>query len=134
MKEVSFYSEGNSLNLCANVILWHGIIQFNINRHIVFLVELDCRWLVNKIQPWITSHHWLRCELFSDQCVFAGEFMVNNRTGIIYTNKLLDYESVTSYVLRVQADSLAIILANLRVPSKSKNNSKAHFSLRILEL
>ncbi len=60
--------------------------------------------------------------------------MVNNRTGIIYTNKLLDYESVTSYVLRVQADSLAVILVNLRVPSKSKNNSKAHFSLRILEL
>ncbi len=53
--------------------------------------------------------------------------MVNNRTGIIYTNKLLDYESVTSYVLRVQADSLTIVLANLRAPSKSKNNSKAHF-------
>uniref|UniRef100_A0A8C1U8G3 Protocadherin-related 15a n=1 Tax=Cyprinus carpio TaxID=7962 RepID=A0A8C1U8G3_CYPCA len=48
----------------------------------------------------------------------GGEFTVNNRTGIIYTNKLLDYESVTSYVLRVQADSLAVILANLRVPSK----------------
>ncbi len=49
--------------------------------------------------------------------------MVNNRTGIIYTNKLLDYESVTSYVLRVQADSLTIVLANLRAPSKSKNTS-----------
>uniref|UniRef100_A0A672NF72 Protocadherin-15-like n=1 Tax=Sinocyclocheilus grahami TaxID=75366 RepID=A0A672NF72_SINGR len=48
----------------------------------------------------------------------GGEFMVNNRTGIIYTNNLLDYESVTSYVLRVQADSLAIILASLRAPSK----------------
>uniref|UniRef100_A0A672QQM8 Protocadherin-15-like n=1 Tax=Sinocyclocheilus grahami TaxID=75366 RepID=A0A672QQM8_SINGR len=47
----------------------------------------------------------------------GGEFTVNNRTGIIYTNKLLDYESVTSYVLRVQADSLAIILANLSVSS-----------------
>ncbi|KTF87453.1 hypothetical protein cypCar_00038830 [Cyprinus carpio] len=57
----------------------------------------------------------------------GGEFTVNNRTGIIYTNKLLDYESVTSYVLRVQADSLAVILANLRVPSKSKNNTEAHF-------
>uniref|UniRef100_A0A8C2CAD2 Protocadherin-15 n=1 Tax=Cyprinus carpio TaxID=7962 RepID=A0A8C2CAD2_CYPCA len=56
----------------------------------------------------------------------GGEFMVNNRTGIIYTNKLLDYESVTSYVLHVQADSLAIILASLRAPSKSKN-TEAHF-------
>lgn len=65
MKEVSFYSEGNSLNLCANVILWHGIIKFSINRRIVFLVELDCRWLVNKI----TSHHWYKgtvnCSLIS---------------------------------------------------------------------
>lgn len=69
----------------------------------------------------------MRCELFSDQFVFAGEFMVNNRTGIIYTNKLLDYESVTSYVLHVQADSLAIILASLRAPSKSKNNTEAYF-------
>ncbi|TRY57827.1 hypothetical protein DNTS_022741, partial [Danionella cerebrum] len=49
----------------------------------------------------------------------AGVFRVNNRTGIIYTNKSLDYESVTSYVLRVQADSLEIILANLRAPSKT---------------
>uniref|UniRef100_A0A8C1LBI5 Protocadherin-related 15a n=1 Tax=Cyprinus carpio TaxID=7962 RepID=A0A8C1LBI5_CYPCA len=57
----------------------------------------------------------------------GGEFMVNNRTGIIYTNKLLDYESVTSYVLHVQADSLAIILASLRAPSKSKNNTEAYF-------
>lgn len=58
--------------------------------------------------------------------MFTGEFRVNNRTGIIYTNKSLDYEKVTSYVLRVQADSLDIILANLRVPSKSKNNTEAH--------
>ncbi|XP_059421808.1 protocadherin-15a [Carassius carassius] len=49
----------------------------------------------------------------------GGEFMVNNRTGIIYTNKLLDYESVASYVLCVEADSLAIILVSLRAPSKT---------------
>lgn len=63
--------------------------------------------------------------------MFVGQFRVNNRTGIIYTNKSLDYEKVTSYVLRVQADSLDIILANLRVPSKSKNNTE-HIFPRIL--
>ena len=35
-------------------------------------------------------------------------------------NAPLDYETRTSYVLRVQADSLEVVLANLRVPSKSK--------------
>uniref|UniRef100_A0A671KNQ3 Protocadherin-15 n=1 Tax=Sinocyclocheilus anshuiensis TaxID=1608454 RepID=A0A671KNQ3_9TELE len=59
----------------------------------------------------------------------GGEFMVNNRTGIIYTNKLLDYESVTSYVLRVQADSLAIILASLRAPSKT-NTAKVFIDVQ----
>uniref|UniRef100_A0A8C1LT18 Protocadherin-15 n=1 Tax=Cyprinus carpio TaxID=7962 RepID=A0A8C1LT18_CYPCA len=59
----------------------------------------------------------------------GGEFTVNNRTGIIYTNKLLDYESVTSYVLRVQADSLAVILANLRVPSKT-NTAKVFIDVQ----
>uniref|UniRef100_A0A674CIV0 Protocadherin-related 15a n=1 Tax=Salmo trutta TaxID=8032 RepID=A0A674CIV0_SALTR len=50
----------------------------------------------------------------------GGEFQVNNRTGVISTAKLLDYEAVTSYVLRVQADSMAVVKAQLRVPSKSK--------------
>uniref|UniRef100_A0A8C1W541 Protocadherin-15 n=1 Tax=Cyprinus carpio TaxID=7962 RepID=A0A8C1W541_CYPCA len=59
----------------------------------------------------------------------GGEFMVNNRTGIIYTNKLLDYESVTSYVLHVQADSLAIILASLRAPSKT-NTAKVFIDMQ----
>lgn len=45
---------------------------------------------------------------------------MDNRTGMIYTTKLLDYETRTSYELRLQADSLALVLANLRVPSKSK--------------
>uniref|UniRef100_A0A8C1U7X1 Protocadherin-15 n=1 Tax=Cyprinus carpio TaxID=7962 RepID=A0A8C1U7X1_CYPCA len=61
--------------------------------------------------------------------VSGSEFTVNNRTGIIYTNKLLDYESVTSYVLRVQADSLAVILANLRVPSKT-NTAKVFIDVQ----
>ncbi|KAK9964140.1 hypothetical protein ABG768_005338, partial [Culter alburnus] len=59
----------------------------------------------------------------------GGEFRVNNRTGIIYTNKSLDYEKVTSYVLRVQADSLDIILANLRVPSKT-NTAKVFIDVQ----
>lgn len=41
-------------------------------------------------------------------------------TGVISTAKLLDYENVTSYVLRVQADSMLVVMSNLRVPSKSK--------------
>ncbi|KAA0718253.1 Protocadherin-15 Precursor [Triplophysa tibetana] len=59
----------------------------------------------------------------------GGEFRVNNLTGIIYTNKSLDYEKVTSYVLRVQADSLAIILANLRAPSKT-NTAKVFIGVQ----
>lgn len=53
-------------------------------------------------------------------CLFLGHFQVNNKTGVISTAKPLDYENVTSYVLRVQADSMVIVLSNLRVPSKSK--------------
>ncbi|XP_037637635.1 protocadherin-15-like isoform X7 [Sebastes umbrosus] len=48
-----------------------------------------------------------------------GHFQVNNKTGVISTAKPLDYENVTSYVLRVQADSMVIVLSNLRVPSKT---------------
>lgn len=51
---------------------------------------------------------------------FSGHFRVNNRTGVISTAKPLDYENVTSYVLRVQADSMVVVMAKLRVPSKSK--------------
>ncbi|XP_025770764.1 protocadherin-15 [Puma concolor] len=48
-----------------------------------------------------------------------GLFGIHNITGVIYVNAPLDYETRTSYVLRVQADSLEVVLANLRVPSKS---------------
>uniref|UniRef100_A0A672J348 Protocadherin-15 n=1 Tax=Salarias fasciatus TaxID=181472 RepID=A0A672J348_SALFA len=48
-----------------------------------------------------------------------GQFQVNNRTGVISTAKPLDYENVTSYVLRVQADSMIVVMSNLRVPSKT---------------
>lgn len=47
-------------------------------------------------------------------------FGINNRTGVISVKKALDYESVKSYELRVQADSLQVVRSNLRVPSKSK--------------
>eukprot|EP00075_Anas_platyrhynchos_P026464 XP_027315717.1 protocadherin-15 isoform X2 [Anas platyrhynchos] len=46
-------------------------------------------------------------------------FAINNRTGVISVKKSLDYESVKSYELRVQADSLQVVRSNLRVPSKS---------------
>ncbi|XP_037394710.1 protocadherin-15a isoform X2 [Pygocentrus nattereri] len=59
----------------------------------------------------------------------AGVFRVDNRTGMIYTAKLLDYETVISYELRVQADSLALVLANLRVPSKT-NTAKVFIDVQ----
>ena len=52
--------------------------------------------------------------------MILDKFGINNVTGVIYVNAPLDYETRTSYVLRVQADSLEVVLANLRVPSKSK--------------
>ncbi|TSK22798.1 Protocadherin-15 [Bagarius yarrelli] len=56
-------------------------------------------------------------------------FRVDNRTGIIYTAKPLDYETRTSYELRLQADSLALVLANLRVPSKT-NTAKVFINVQ----
>uniref|UniRef100_A0A8C7YNJ7 Protocadherin-related 15a n=1 Tax=Oryzias sinensis TaxID=183150 RepID=A0A8C7YNJ7_9TELE len=53
-----------------------------------------------------------------------GHFKVNNRTGVISTAKPLDYENVTSYILRVQADSLVVVMSNLRVPSKNIHQSR----------
>ncbi|XP_053477178.1 protocadherin-15a [Ictalurus furcatus] len=59
----------------------------------------------------------------------GGEFRVDNRTGMIYTAKLLDYETRTSYELRLQADSLVLVLANLRVPSKT-NTAKVFINVQ----
>ncbi|XP_077655473.1 protocadherin-15 isoform X2 [Urocitellus parryii] len=58
-----------------------------------------------------------------------GKFGINNITGVIYVNAPLDYETRTSYVLRVQADSLEVVLANLRVPSKS-NIAKVYIEIQ----
>ncbi|XP_006144445.1 protocadherin-15 isoform X1 [Tupaia chinensis] len=56
-------------------------------------------------------------------------FGINNVTGAIFVNAPLDYETRTSYVLRVQADSLEVVLANLRVPSKS-NTAKVYIEIQ----
>ncbi|XP_054546647.1 protocadherin-15 isoform X2 [Talpa occidentalis] len=56
-------------------------------------------------------------------------FGINNITGVIYVNAPLDYETRSSYVLRVQADSLEVVLANLRVPSKS-NTAKVYIEIQ----
>ncbi|XP_034041388.1 protocadherin-15a isoform X2 [Thalassophryne amazonica] len=58
-----------------------------------------------------------------------GHFQVNNRTGVISTAKSLDYENVTSYVLRVQADSMIVVMSNLRVPSKT-NTAKVFIEVQ----
>ncbi|KAM3863277.1 protocadherin-15-like [Diretmus argenteus] len=58
-----------------------------------------------------------------------GDFKVNNRTGVISTAKPLDYENVTSYVLRVQADSMAIVMINMRAPSKT-NTAKVFIEVQ----
>ncbi|XP_046776007.1 protocadherin-15 isoform X5 [Gallus gallus] len=56
-------------------------------------------------------------------------FAINNRTGVISVKKPLDYERVTSYELRVQADSLQVVRSNLRVPSKS-NTAKVFIEVK----
>ncbi|XP_030342444.1 protocadherin-15 isoform X1 [Strigops habroptila] len=56
-------------------------------------------------------------------------FAINNRTGMISVKKSLDYESVKSYELRVQADSLQVVRSNLRVPSKS-NTAKVFIEVK----
>ncbi|XP_050161453.1 protocadherin-15 isoform X1 [Myiozetetes cayanensis] len=56
-------------------------------------------------------------------------FAINNRTGVISVKKALDYERVTSYELRVQADSLQVVRSNLRVPSKS-NTAKVFIEVK----
>ncbi|XP_043568302.1 protocadherin-15b isoform X1 [Chiloscyllium plagiosum] len=59
----------------------------------------------------------------------AGVFRINNRTGVITTNKTLDYESVKDYELRIQADSLLFFRSNLRVPSRT-NTAKVFIEIQ----
>ncbi|XP_017293900.1 protocadherin-15-like isoform X3 [Kryptolebias marmoratus] len=46
-------------------------------------------------------------------------FTLNETTGEISTAKPLDYETNSSYVLKVEADSMRVVSSNLRAPSKS---------------
>ncbi|XP_032358281.1 protocadherin-15 isoform X2 [Etheostoma spectabile] len=46
-------------------------------------------------------------------------FALNETTGVISTAKPLDYEATSTYVLRVEADSMGVVSSNLRVPSKT---------------
>lgn len=66
------------------------------------------------------NRNFLSLTKFLFFCWLSDVFAINNRTGVISVKKPLDYERVTSYELRVQADSLQVVRSNLRVPSKSK--------------
>ncbi|KAG8435552.1 hypothetical protein GDO86_013476 [Hymenochirus boettgeri] len=48
-----------------------------------------------------------------------GIFAIDNVTGVIIVVKPLDYETTTSYELRIQADSMQVVKNNLRAASKS---------------
>nr|XP_057918204.1 protocadherin-15-like [Doryrhamphus excisus] len=49
----------------------------------------------------------------------GGMFELNDTTGLISTARSLDYETNSSYVLKVEADSMRVVSSNLRAPSKS---------------
>uniref|UniRef100_A0A8C4H927 Cadherin domain-containing protein n=1 Tax=Dicentrarchus labrax TaxID=13489 RepID=A0A8C4H927_DICLA len=53
----------------------------------------------------------------------GGTFALNVTTGVISTAKPLDYEANSSYVLKVEADSMRVGSSNFRAPSKSKSNT-----------
>ncbi|XP_046709848.1 protocadherin-15b [Silurus meridionalis] len=59
----------------------------------------------------------------------GGEFSLNNQTGMISTAKPLDFERNSSYVLRVEADSMRVISSNLRAPAKS-NTAKVFINVQ----
>uniref|UniRef100_H2TD07 Protocadherin-15 n=1 Tax=Takifugu rubripes TaxID=31033 RepID=H2TD07_TAKRU len=58
-----------------------------------------------------------------------GEFTLNETTGLVSTAKGLDYESSSSFVLKVEADSIEVASSNLRVPSKT-NTAKVIIDIR----
>ncbi|KAG7492674.1 hypothetical protein MATL_G00017510 [Megalops atlanticus] len=59
----------------------------------------------------------------------GGEFSVNSSTGVISTARLLDYESVIGYTLRVQADSMSVVASKLRVTAKT-NTAKVFIEVQ----
>lgn len=52
----------------------------------------------------------------------TGVFSLNETNGEIFTAKPLDYETNSTYVLKVEADSMRVVTSNLRAPSKCKWN------------
>ncbi|XP_037546821.1 protocadherin-15 [Nematolebias whitei] len=56
-------------------------------------------------------------------------FTLNKTTGKISTAKPLDYETNSSYVLKVEADSMRVVSSNLRAPSKS-NTAKVMIDVK----
>ncbi|XP_061564652.1 protocadherin-15-like [Cololabis saira] len=56
-------------------------------------------------------------------------FSLNETTGVISTAKPLDYETNSTYVLRVEADSMRVVSSNLRVPSKT-NTAKVFIDVQ----
>lgn len=63
--------------------------------------------------PFLTRHRYV--DLRSPPGVFA----LNQTTGVISTARPLDFETNSSYVLKVEADSMRVVSSNLRAPSKS---------------
>ncbi|KAG1936098.1 protocadherin-15b [Pimephales promelas] len=59
----------------------------------------------------------------------GGEFAMNNITGVISTAKPLDYERNSSYIIRVEADSMRLVSSNLRAPAKS-NTAKVFIDVQ----
>lgn len=81
-----------------------------------------CIWLTLGCKPRKAAviHSCCLTLIFPLSPLLPGHFQINNKTGVISTAKPLDYEDVTSYILRVQADSMEVVMSNLRVPSRSK--------------
>ncbi|XP_041939865.1 protocadherin-15-like [Alosa sapidissima] len=59
----------------------------------------------------------------------GGEFALHNSTGVITTARRLDFETNSSYVLRVEADPLQVISSNMRAPAKI-NTARVLIDLR----
>ncbi|XP_037610814.1 protocadherin-15-like isoform X3 [Sebastes umbrosus] len=59
----------------------------------------------------------------------GGVFALNETTGVISTAKPLDYEATSTYVLKVEADSMRVVSSNLRVPSKT-NTAKVMIDIQ----
>ncbi|XP_053270320.1 protocadherin-15 [Pleuronectes platessa] len=59
----------------------------------------------------------------------GGVFALNETTGVISTAKPLDYEANSSFVLKVEADSMRVGSSNLRAPAKT-NTAKVMIDIQ----